>query len=236
MAASNDELLQLTVDIEHPDCWTLRTTAASGAGLLGHGMVGGASANGREFGVYTAFADSAGDIDRLIEEIDTSPLTERVTTVSPDLSTAESSHGVASRDLLVEFDPGPSIRAAFAERGFLHWGPSVHEDGQERRRFLAWAHRRQLHEALSEIESAYDADLEITRVSSVQSTGGAREDDALTTRQREAFVLARDRGYYDYPRGTTTRELAAELGISKTTYLEHLRKAEAKLLRSVTPR
>jgi predicted DNA binding protein len=236
MAASSDELLQLTVDIEHPDCWTLRTTAASEAGLLGHGMVGGASATGREFGVYTAFADSADAIDHLLEEIETSSLTERVTAVSSDLSTRPSAPGVASRDLLVEFDPGPSIRRAFAERGFLHWGPSVHEDGTERRRFLAWAHRQQLNDALSAIESEYEADVEITSVSSAQSPTDARGDDALTTRQREAFVLARDRGYYDYPRGTTTRALAAELGISKTTYLEHLRKAEAKLLRSITSR
>ena len=48
--------------------------------------------------------------------------------------------------------------------------------------------------------------------------------------EREAFETARTDGYYEWPREATTRELAAELDVSKTTYLEHLRKAEAKLL------
>jgi hypothetical protein len=44
------------------------------------------------------------------------------------------------------------------------------------------------------------------------------------------FDLARKEGYYEWPRGTSTRELAELSGVSKTTLLEHLRKAEAKLL------
>ncbi len=233
MVATSDELIQLTVDIRHPDCWTLQTTAAAGGGLLGHGMVGDATGAGNQFGVYTAYGESMATVDRLLAEIEATRLTDRVSTVSPDLAFSDQPIGRAARDVLVEFDPGPSIRAAFADRGFLHCGPSVHEGGEERRRFLAWADRRQLNDSLEQIEASYDADLEIIRVASAESGDGSGRDDTLTPRQREAFSLARDRGYYDYPRATTTRTLAAEMGISKTTFLEHLRKAEAKLLRTV---
>ena len=52
----------------------------------------------------------------------------------------------------------------------------------------------------------------------------------LTPAQREVFELARERDYYQWPHGVSTRELADELDVSKTTMLEHLRKAEGKLL------
>jgi predicted DNA binding protein len=44
------------------------------------------------------------------------------------------------------------------------------------------------------------------------------------------FELARQEGYYDWPRGTSVEALADQLDLSKSTLLEHLRKAEAKIL------
>ncbi|SEM06288.1 HTH DNA binding domain-containing protein [Haloferax larsenii] len=54
--------------------------------------------------------------------------------------------------------------------------------------------------------------------------------ELLSDRQREVFELARERGYYAIPREVSGSDLADELGISKTTLHEHLRKVEAKLL------
>lgn len=54
--------------------------------------------------------------------------------------------------------------------------------------------------------------------------------DSLTERQYEVVELALDRGYFQWPRDTPSEELAAELDISRATFLEHLRKAEAELL------
>ena len=52
----------------------------------------------------------------------------------------------------------------------------------------------------------------------------------LTDRQREVIEHALDRGYFEWPRRTNCDGLAAELGVSRATLLEHLRKAESKLL------
>ncbi|WP_101297285.1 helix-turn-helix domain-containing protein [Halegenticoccus soli] len=52
----------------------------------------------------------------------------------------------------------------------------------------------------------------------------------LTARQREVIEHAFSRGYFRWPREATSEELAADLDISRATFLEHLRKAEAKLL------
>jgi predicted DNA binding protein len=53
----------------------------------------------------------------------------------------------------------------------------------------------------------------------------------LTARQREVVEFALEMGYFEWPRRTSSEDLAAELGITRATCLEHLRKAEEKLLR-----
>ena len=48
----------------------------------------------------------------------------------------------------------------------------------------------------------------------------------LTDRQREMLIAAKRYGYYDTPRRMNSQELASRVGVSKATFLEHLRKAE----------
>lgn len=55
-------------------------------------------------------------------------------------------------------------------------------------------------------------------------------ESPLTDRQRDVVAEALARGYYEWPRQINNGELADELGISRATLHEHLRKAEKKLL------
>ena len=225
--AADPELLHVTVDLWHPDCWTLQSTRGADAGLLGRGTMLGKEGGTARFEAYGA---SEGAVDALVEAIRDSAFTETVTDLSASAGPV-GNVGPVTRSLLVEFDPAPSIRSAFVDRGFLHDGPTRHENGRERRSLIARTDRPTLRETLAEIEAAYDADIEVVRVTPAGSAGPSdRPIDRLSPRQREAFRLARDRGYYEYPRETTARDLATDLGVSKTTFLEHLRKAEAKLL------
>jgi len=52
----------------------------------------------------------------------------------------------------------------------------------------------------------------------------------LSDRQDEVVRAALHAGYFDWPRKTDAVELADQLGISHPTMLEHLRKAEKKLI------
>lgn len=52
----------------------------------------------------------------------------------------------------------------------------------------------------------------------------------LTDRQRSVITHALEAGYYEWPREVKSEVLAAELGISRATLHEHLRKAERKLI------
>lgn len=59
---------------------------------------------------------------------------------------------------------------------------------------------------------------------------------ALTDRQEEVLDVARERGYYEIPRQASVREIADEVGCSKSTAANHLRKAEARLVALYTDR
>jgi hypothetical protein len=55
---------------------------------------------------------------------------------------------------------------------------------------------------------------------------------ALSDRQREAVLAALELGYYDRPRAATHEDVAGALSCAPSTASEHIRKAEAKLVRA----
>ena len=88
------------------------------------------------------------------------------------------------------------------------------------------------HDALSEFTTHCEdaqVSLEVIRVyNPTKSDAGPWY--GLTDPQREAITLAVQMGYYDIPRGCTTKELADELGISDQAVTERLRRAIAALV------
>ena len=88
-----------------------------------------------------------------------------------------------------------------------------------------------------EVETALEglpSDVEVT-VQQIRSYDGRSADPmaALTPRQRQALRAAVRNGYYNSTREATLEPVADELGCSRSTAAEHLRKAEATVLRRV---
>ena len=82
-------------------------------------------------------------------------------------------------------------------------------------------------EALSQFQTCCEAahiSIEISRIYN-PSDPGVGPWYGLSEPQREALLLAVQRGYYDIPRGCTTKDLADELGISDQAVTERLRRA-----------
>lgn len=55
----------------------------------------------------------------------------------------------------------------------------------------------------------------------------------LTRKQEEALRTAHEMGYFEHPKGANAGEVADELGISTSTFTEHLAAAQGKLMGSV---
>jgi len=57
----------------------------------------------------------------------------------------------------------------------------------------------------------------------------------LTGKQAEALMIALDLGYYNLPKKMTAEEFAVKNKVPRTTFEEHLRKAESKIMRAMAP-
>jgi predicted DNA binding protein len=55
----------------------------------------------------------------------------------------------------------------------------------------------------------------------------------LTPAQAEALRRAHERGYFEVPKGATAAEVAADIGVSKSAFVERLRRAEAAVFGKV---
>jgi predicted DNA binding protein len=81
--------------------------------------------------------------------------------------------------------------------------------------------------------------VELDRVAQV--TTGANHDrgldatieSSLTKQQREALVAALEHGYFEVPRGATATEVADDLGISKSSFLGRLKRAQQTVFKQL---
>ncbi|AEH36598.1 helix-turn-helix domain-containing protein [Halopiger xanaduensis] len=57
--------------------------------------------------------------------------------------------------------------------------------------------------------------------------------EVLTARQREILETAHEMGYFEYPKGANATDVAAELGVARSTFSEHLAAAQTKLMNEI---
>jgi predicted DNA binding protein len=219
----------LTLRIWHPECWTLKVTEANPGGILGHGVYSvGETLKGR----FTVYAESASDLETLVEAIDTSPLTKSVSPLASrgGVDAQVPGTGNASRSLIVEYGDDHSINDALVSKGFIPDKAVWIHDGREYWTVVVEADREGIRNRLDTVRESMDAEIEVQRiVADPRESDGVLSQGLLSERQRDVFNLARRRGYYNWPREVSATDLAEELGVSKATALEHLRKAESKL-------
>lgn len=139
------------------------------------------------------------------------------------------------RGRLTEFTPLQTL----LYEGFLPLGPTRLENGRECFDLLV-DDREELSKAIDLLDEFGNVTLE--RISEdfrheiVPST--AEWQELLSTippRQRELLNRAAQQGYFEIPRQITLEELANDMGITKTTASNHLRKVERQMIEFLLP-
>jgi hypothetical protein len=94
-----------------------------------------------------------------------------------------------------------------------------------------------LREVLTDLRAGYPQ-LDVQRL--LQSVSDRSDRDLvvvdrsdLTRRQREVIETAHRMGYFEHPKAANAGEVADELGITRSTFTEHLAAAQSKLLSAV---
>lgn len=119
------------------------------------------------------------------------------------------------------------IESAFVERGTTPIDATVAGDGwRMRARFPDRSTLAEYRESCRRRGMGFA----LERLYRPTSGSGRPTLDELTTKQREALLLAHDEGYYDLPGGTDLAELSRRLGISRRSLSGRLRRAERRLV------
>lgn len=93
--------------------------------------------------------------------------------------------------------------------------------------------RRNLNALIAHLEDRYGRVSLLSCVEREWTAGGDRlpvDASALTEKQATALEAAYRHGYFERPRRSSATEIATALGVSHSTYLQHLRAAQQKVL------
>ena len=128
-----------------------------------------------------------------------------------------------------------SIIDRFEKHNCLYQSPTIYRQGWEHYTVVAFD-GDDIRELLGELRS--DREIELLSKASISEkqiphsilAPANQLFEKITDRQLAALQLALERGYYEQPRKTSLRDLADQTAVARSTYEEHLRKAENKLL------
>lgn len=135
--------------------------------------------------------------------------------------------------------PPPTL-PTIERRNCLNLQPMVYTKGWEWYRIVAFSDRDVQH-LFRDLERRGSVELVARRT----VPGGAIHErlmvstasllSGLTERQARALVVALDQGYYNFPRSANSVEIAQRLGLPRTSFVDHLRKGQNKVMQAVGP-
>ena len=229
--------VRLTLDLWHPNCWAIEATDRTAGGVLAHAVYDSPTTDedspSMVRGLFTAFGDTQTEVQELLDAIRVSDHAGDLYELQERFGRTRDAPGNVVREFFLEYDPDRMICPTLLENGFVHSAPVRIQNGSEEWNLCFAGDRSGLEDALDAVREQTGADVSVTSITTADASERSSRErrlDTLTTTQREVFERARELGYYEWPRDVTTRELAADLDIAKSTLLEHLRTAESKLL------
>src|SRR5579872_3590386 len=135
--------------------------------------------------------------------------------------------------------PPPTL-PVIEKRNCLELQPAIYAEGWEWYRIIAFS-ERDLKNLFKDLDDKCSIEIVSRRSISDQSVretflvSSASLFGTLTQKQTRALMTALDNGYYRLPRSSTAGEIAELMGVPRTSFVDHLRKAENKVLQGVGP-
>lgn len=136
-----------------------------------------------------------------------------------------------------EWASPPSVTGLARRGGVWVLPPVVYAEGRETYRFVA-SDRGHLNHLIRRIRRLGEVEiLSLSDRSSLESvrdfpTASVHFFEGLSDRQTRSLVAAHDAGLLEVPARTTWAEVARREGLSRSTFGEHLRKAQLRILRN----
>jgi len=124
----------------------------------------------------------------------------------------------------------------FYDQKFIHITPAVIDSNGYEEWNIAAIDRKDIEKGIKIGLKKYNAEILSFKKTKLKNFGVLSVLPELTDKQRQAFLLASARGYYEYPRKIGLEGLAKLMKISLSTYQAHLRKAEKHLLGFIAKR
>ncbi|WP_048198673.1 helix-turn-helix domain-containing protein [Methanocella arvoryzae] len=199
--------ITISIGIKHHDCWHYKLSKGLNATILVRYTY--VLPNRQLYGYQTIVTPALASLGPYLAKL---PEIRRYSILSRGSGRAE----------VVTWAEQSSILEHLLKTNCVFIGPTVIRDGIENWQIMAPS-RVELQEAIASLEKHAE-------IAYIRSSASAHSSEGLTERQTSALTAAVEMGYFDSPRRASIEDVAARLGISASTAVEHLRKAEKKVL------
>lgn len=202
--------MTVSIGIKHRDCWHYQLSRKLDATIVVRYAY--LLPNRQLYGYQTVITPRIGELDQFLGTL---PQLKKFVILSKHSDRAE----------VITWAEQSSIMESILKTNCVFIGPTVVRDGIENWHIIAPS-REELQAVIESIEKHAD----ISYIRNTEESDFARYVPGMTERQAATLAAALEMGYYDSPRTASIRDVATKLGISPSTAVEHLRKAEKKVL------
>ncbi|MCD1296026.1 helix-turn-helix domain-containing protein [Methanocella sp. CWC-04] len=199
----------VSIGIKHKDCWHYKLSRSLKATIIVKYTY--VLPNKQLYGYQTIITPRINELEGFLSGL---PEIKKFTVLSKCSNRAE----------VITWAQQSSIIENIIKTNCVFVGPTVVKDGIENWHLMAPT-RKDLQTVMSSLEDYAD-------IAYIRNNDGETVPDGagLTGKQMAALTTALDMGYFDSPRRASIEDVAQKMGISPSTAVEHLRKAEKKVL------
>ncbi len=201
--------IAMSIGIRHRDCWHYRLSRAMSATIIVKYTY--MLPNDQLYGYQTIVSPRICELESFLSSM---PQVKKFAILSRSADRAD----------VITWAEQRSIVDYIIKKNCVFIGPTIVRDGVESWHIVAPT-REELQEVVASLEQCAD-------IAYMRSSGGVEPDAGLTERQMSALKAAVEMGYFETPRRSSIREVAKRLNVSPSTAVEHIRKAERKVLES----